>query len=149
ARRRAAGRDEHTPVSAAEGSREGVTHPSRAGGGSQRHADLITWQPPEEEGDDEPILGEEKQEPPRRADRERNDRDRNDRDRNDRDRGDRDRGDRDRGDRDRNDRDRSDRGDREGGRGGALTRPAEVAQAVSADAAPRGADGDFAEIFVN
>jgi ATP-dependent RNA helicase DeaD len=39
------------PVSAAAGSREGVA------GAPQRHADFSTWQPPEEEGDDEPIFG--------------------------------------------------------------------------------------------
>jgi hypothetical protein len=42
-------------VSAAEGSREGI--PGLPGRTPQRHADFITWQPPEEEGDDEPILG--------------------------------------------------------------------------------------------
>lgn len=40
------------PVSAADGSREG--DPNAA---PTRHADFTTWQPPEEEGDDEPILG--------------------------------------------------------------------------------------------
>src|SRR5262249_39089719 len=53
-RREGRGRDDHTPVSAAEGTREGIPAPLRA---PQRHADFITWQPPEEEGDDEPILG--------------------------------------------------------------------------------------------
>jgi ATP-dependent RNA helicase DeaD len=46
----------HVPVSAAGG-----TFPGPAEGGApretpHRHADFSTWQPPEEEGDDEPIL---------------------------------------------------------------------------------------------
>lgn len=63
-------REEFTPVAAAEGSREGAADPQRS---PQRHADFITWQPPEEEGDDEPILGAEevRVELPRRPDRER------------------------------------------------------------------------------
>lgn len=45
--------EERLPVTAAGGTREGTAGSARP----QRHADFSTWQPPEEEGDDEPILG--------------------------------------------------------------------------------------------
>src|SRR6185436_19484402 len=48
-------REDQTPVAHAAGAREGVA--AIPGREPQRHADFITWQPPEEEGDDEPILG--------------------------------------------------------------------------------------------
>ncbi|APR77154.1 DEAD-box ATP-dependent RNA helicase CshA [Minicystis rosea] len=54
--RRGRGREEHVPVSAAQGTHEG--DPSAV---PTRHADFTTWQPPEEEGDDEPILGSERE----------------------------------------------------------------------------------------
>ncbi len=54
------GRSAHTPVSAADGSHEGVI--AATGRVPQRHADFSTWQPPEEEGDDQPILGEDSRE---------------------------------------------------------------------------------------
>jgi ATP-dependent RNA helicase DeaD len=53
--------EDHVPVSAADGTLEGVTRNSTP----QRHAEFITWQPAEEEGDDEPILGDEARERPR------------------------------------------------------------------------------------
>ena len=53
--------EDHVPVSAAAGTLEGVTRNSTP----QRHAEFITWQPAEEEGDDEPILGDEARERPR------------------------------------------------------------------------------------
>ena len=49
-------REDYLPVSAAEGSHEGQADPRHP---PQRHADFTTWQPPAEEGDDEPILGHE------------------------------------------------------------------------------------------
>jgi ATP-dependent RNA helicase DeaD len=42
-------REDHVPVSAAQGSHEGHADPRHP---PQRHADFTTWQPPEEEGDD-------------------------------------------------------------------------------------------------
>ena len=47
--------EDHVPVSAADGTLEGVTRASAP----QRHAEFITWQPAAEEGDDDPILGDE------------------------------------------------------------------------------------------
>ncbi|MFT3763936.1 MAG: helicase-related protein [Minicystis sp.] len=49
-------REDHVPVSAAQGTHEG--NPTAV---PTRHADFTTWQPPEEEGDDEPILGSERE----------------------------------------------------------------------------------------
>jgi ATP-dependent RNA helicase DeaD len=45
--------EDHVPVSAADGTLEGVARASAP----QRHAEFITWQPAAEEGDDDPILG--------------------------------------------------------------------------------------------
>ncbi|MEO5729592.1 MAG: DbpA RNA binding domain-containing protein, partial [Byssovorax sp.] len=50
--------EDHVPVSAADGTLEGVTRSSAP----QRHAEFITWQPAAEEGDDDPILGDEARE---------------------------------------------------------------------------------------
>ena len=50
--------EDHVPVSAADGTLEGVTRASAP----QRHAEFITWQPAAEEGDDDPILGDEARE---------------------------------------------------------------------------------------
>jgi ATP-dependent RNA helicase DeaD len=65
-RGRGDGREDYTPVSAAEGIRE--VSPEARRGPPQRHADFTSWQPPAEEGDDEPILG---SDDPRRRDRDR------------------------------------------------------------------------------
>jgi ATP-dependent RNA helicase DeaD len=53
--------EDHVPVSAADGTLEGVARASAP----QRHAEFITWQPAAEEGDDDPILGDEARERPR------------------------------------------------------------------------------------
>ena len=55
--------EDHVPVSAADGTLEGVARTSNP----QRHAEFITWQPAAEEGDDDPILGNEARERPRGA----------------------------------------------------------------------------------
>ncbi len=55
--------EDHVPVSAADGTLEGVTRASAP----QRHAEFITWQPAAEEGDDDPILGDEARETRSRA----------------------------------------------------------------------------------
>jgi ATP-dependent RNA helicase DeaD len=54
--------EDHVPVSAADGTLEGVARNSTP----QRHAEFITWQPAAEEGDDDPILGDEARERPAR-----------------------------------------------------------------------------------
>ena len=54
--------EDHVPVSAADGTLEGVARTTAP----QRHAEFITWQPAAEEGDDDPILGDEARERPQR-----------------------------------------------------------------------------------
>jgi ATP-dependent RNA helicase DeaD len=56
--------EDHVPVSAADGTLEGARN---SNANPQRHAEFITWQPAAEEGDDDPILGDEARERPRGA----------------------------------------------------------------------------------